>query len=153
MREHPFSEERRKKIGDATRGRKHTLETRQKISAALKGRPELLIPMAKGRAHASKFGSKLETIIAGCLRKLNVHYQRHKAIGHFNADFYLREHAVDLECNGNYWHSLPGRKKAEKRKRRFLKLQGIQMIVITETAIKKDPMKATKAALRKAGVL
>lgn len=50
-------------------------------------------------------------------------------------DIALENQKIAIECDGDYWHSLPGRKESDKRKDKYLKSKGWKVIRFSETNI------------------
>lgn len=69
--------------------------------------------------------SSIEIKIMKELDKLNIPYVHQKPIsnGKFIADFMLPKHKIIIECNGDYWHSLPNRIERDKQIEEYVKKQ------------------------------
>jgi len=54
------------------------------------------------------------------------------------ADFYLPTYNVIIECDGDYWHNLPGRKEQDKKQTEYLNSIGFEVIRLSEKDINND---------------
>lgn len=88
------------------------------------------------------FGHRGETNIERMTReeleKRNIPYVQEKQFGRYTADFYLPDQHSVIECDGEYWHSLPKAIQSAKRKDAFLKKEGITVFRFPEAAIKEN---------------
>lgn len=50
-------------------------------------------------------------------------------------DIAIENHKIAIECDGDYWHSLPKAKERDKRKDKYLKSKGWKVIRFSETNI------------------
>jgi very-short-patch-repair endonuclease len=55
----------------------------------------------------TKSPTKIETKMSDFLKKENVEFIKNHAIGVFLVDFYLPNHNLVIECDGDYWHANP----------------------------------------------
>jgi very-short-patch-repair endonuclease len=62
-------------------------------------------------------------------------------------DFYLPDLDMVIECDGDYWHSLPGAKRRDQKRDYWLQSKGYIVIRISETDIKADCRRAVLDAL------
>ena len=92
--------------------------------------------------------SSIELKMKDELDRLEVKYVHQKSIanGKFILDFYLPEHRLVIECNGDYWHKLPNRIKRDKELEKYVKSTGRDIVFVWESEINKN----TRRALRKA---
>ncbi|HES59906.1 MAG TPA: hypothetical protein ENO18_05685, partial [Caldithrix sp.] len=72
--------------------------------------------LAKARERASLIRSSLETRTEFILQSLNISFISEKQLGHYNFDFYLPDHDLLIECQGEYWHSLDNARKNDASK-------------------------------------
>jgi len=72
------------------------------------------------RAAQSGRRSNIEKIVSEILKGLNINFEEQKALGVYVFDFYLNEYDLYIECQGEYWHSLPGRKERDAAKYTYL---------------------------------
>ena len=94
--------------------------------------------------------SSIELKMKDELDRLEVKYIHQKPIanGKFILDFYLPEHRLVIECNGDYWHSLPDRIERDKNLRRYVERKGRDIVFIWEHEINEDSEKVLNKALR-----
>jgi len=82
---------------------------------------------------AGKFETGIERKVEWVLRQLRVEYQQEKAIrGVGLVDFYLPAYRLVVECDGDYWHNLPGAKWKDMRRDATLRKRGIEVLRLTE---------------------
>ena len=189
-----LSEEHKRKIGNANRGRKFTKEQRKNMSIAhldnkshlgFKNTPEQIKNISEGhKGNKSHLGFKatkeqrkrmsesakaawarkskdqrekdinrfvnaplnktsetvIELIVKNQLDKYGIRYFYQKSInkGHFIIDFYLPEYQLVVECNGDYWHSKPERKKRDRELEEYVLSKGKDILWLWEHEIKDE---------------
>jgi very-short-patch-repair endonuclease len=74
-------------------------------------------------------------------------FEIQKKIGRYNVDFYLQHLDLVIECDGDYWHSLPRSVERDRRKDKWLKAKGYNIIRLSESDINTDPFKALTSKL------
>lgn len=150
-----FTEEHKRKIGEANRGKKHphlaevrytgprTLEMRQKQSLAWQRKPaELVLQQTQaGRnrvieIYRNKIPTDIEKIVMSWLDDFGFSYEHNYQIGHYFVDLYVIARNIIFECDGEYWHSVPGRAAADKRIDSFLRNRGYCVIRLSELEIR-----------------
>ena len=105
--------------GHIWKGKKHSEETKQKISKAQKGRKlseETKQKMSKAKIKSIRTGkskifkdTSIELKMEAYLKKNNINYIKQKYIkGTGFVDFFLSDLDIIVECDGDYWHNLPG---------------------------------------------
>lgn len=100
---------------------------------------ERLAVNANGRKAASLIRPTLiELAIEELLKSLNITFESQKPIGKFIVDIYIPAKKLVIECDGDYWHSLPSAIKRDKAKDRYLSRLGYKIIRIPERIIKND---------------
>jgi very-short-patch-repair endonuclease len=80
------------------------LEYKEKISAGVE------------RFAKSGKKSKPEKFVDGVLQYLGVESVSQKSVGPYNFDFYVHEHDLYIEVQGDYWHSLKNNVRRDKAK-------------------------------------
>lgn len=150
-----FSEEHRRKIGQARIGRPRpdfiqniykgpkTLAMRQKQSATwqAKSHEQVLLESQPGRDKIAEMyrlrkPTSLETAVMAILDSLGVKYEHNFKIGPYFVDIFIVSHNLVIECDGEYWHNLPGRAGIDKRRDTILSKMGYKIIRIPEIDIK-----------------
>ena len=152
------SEETRKKISEATRKAlaEMSFETKfhwhSKINknrwAKLSHEERIQHTRAMRLAAQKANPSSLELPIAQILDALEISYKSQKSIGPYIVDFYLPGHNLIIECDGDYWHSLPGRKEKDQKRDRWLRGHGYEVLRLNEDAIRNDPHLAIVEGLK-----
>lgn len=91
--------------------------------------------------------SSIEIMVEDELAARGVQFIPQKQMGKFICDFYLPAHKMVIECDGDYWHSLPGKAVKDMNKDRWLTTHGQQIVRLTETEIRLNPSAAVTRAL------
>jgi very-short-patch-repair endonuclease len=85
-------------------------ELRAKVSARSKKKWEdedFQKRMGEARAKQSGKPSSIEVITESILKSIPIKYQTQAPVGPFLFDFFLPDLNIYIECQGEYWHSLP----------------------------------------------
>lgn len=154
--------ERNLAIGAATKLKMAEPETRAKTLAAIRERsskPEwiesrrkiMLAAYARG-SFQEKSLTKPVRAVCKMLDRLHVKYEREWVFGHYAFDFYLPEHHVCIEVQGDYWHGNPAvyakqeltpkqkrRQNIDKTKHSYAANRGVRVLPIWERDIAKSP--------------
>lgn len=56
----------------------------------------------------------------------------------YRCDFAVPEAMLIIECDGDYWHNLPGVKRKDAHKDKYLRACGYTVLRFTESQIKQD---------------
>jgi len=142
------------KISASLKGRVISLQHRDNLSKALKGkkfteshkkalknkwaslneedRKNRLIPLLTANP------SSLENVICDVLDELDIKYERQKHIHPYFVDIYIPIKNLIVECDGEYWHNKPGRKELDKKRDNFLISLGYKIIHLPGKKIKKN---------------
>jgi very-short-patch-repair endonuclease len=129
------------------RGKPLTAEHRAKLSMAHKkrlqqpeARAQLADRMAMARAVCRKVvrNTSLERRVRAALDVLGITYEPSKQIDLYEADFYLPEFNLILECDGAYWHSRTGRAERDAQRDSNLQALGYQVVRLLERDIRTD---------------
>lgn len=91
----------------------------------------------------------IELAVAAVLDQMGIEYEAQKPIDRVVADIFIPSRNLILECDGDYWHNLPGAKRRDMRRDLWLKSQGYRVIRLAEKLINKDAYGVTLAALEK----
>ena len=89
----------------------------------------------------------IEIAVGKALDTLGIAYEFQKIIGRCIVDYYLPEHNIVIECDGDYWHSLPKNKARDKKRDRWLIEQGYTVRIL-ESNIKENAIEAVTTALQ-----
>jgi very-short-patch-repair endonuclease len=156
---HVHSEEHRKKIGNWSRGKKWDTERKQKASKTQKARYAAMTKEERWAlvkkpilAALAANPSSIEWLLAEVLNKFGKIVEHNVVFGYFIVDFWLPEHNLIIECNGDYWHNLPKRVKRDRQLTTWCKNRHINLIFVWEYAIKENPQKALLDALYAEGI-
>lgn len=71
------------------------------------------------------------------LQKAHISFLQEVPIGKYRADFLLPQHNVVIECDGDYWHNVPGIGERDKRKNDLLHEFGYTIVRLKENLIRK----------------
>lgn len=144
-----LSDEIKEKLSKAGMNKKRSLETRKRMSEGAKKKfAKMTIDerrnwMKPALSIQKRYSiSSIEDLMCEALDSLNIKYKRQKRIGRWYADIYIFNDNLIVECNGDYWHSLPNRIKRDKEFAEYCKEKNIRIIFIWESEIKKNPRKA-----------
>lgn len=147
----PHTEEHRRKIGDAHRGKTISLKQRQNNSLRLKGRKQSPEHIAKRSAarrgipqpwHAgntynlewlttfSKPATTLERALYQLLDESGLTYMPQRRIGRYVVDAFIPERGIAFEADGAYWHQ---DKEREARRDQYLLERGVIVVHLTDS--------------------
>ncbi len=123
--------EHKLRLSKSLKGRQFSLAWRRKISSSLKARWKGATPEQKAewQSKARKGHIKPNTIelaVHRMLHKLCVTFESEARIGRFVVDILISAFNLIIECDGDYWHSLPGEAEKDKQRDTELKMYGIQ---------------------------
>lgn len=93
--------------------------------------------------------SSIEKAIYKVLDNLNIKYETQYKIGNWFADIYIPSKNLIIECNGDYWHSLPHRIKRDKKFQKYCDENNYKLIWLWESEIKENPKLAFLNAFKK----
>lgn len=100
---------------------------------------ERLAINANGRKSASLVRpTSIELATEELLQSLGINFEHQKSIGKFIVDIYIPTKKLVIECDGDYWHSLPSAIKRDKDKDQYLSELGYKIIRIPAHIIKND---------------
>ncbi len=89
-------------------------------------------------ALASRGETYIEKLVREELENRGINHEQEKPIGRWVADFYLPDHIIVIEADGDYWHGLEKAKKTAQRKDQHLMNKGIKVFRLKESEIKSD---------------
>lgn len=148
-------------VSKALMGHKVSLETRDKIRKSLIGHRNLTEEGRQRKRELKKlwwskktqdersfyasracagnkgksFPSSIEFKVRGFLIDLDIPFGGNIPFSPYIVDLLLPKHMIIIECDGEYWHSLPDKSERDKRKDEFLVGLGYQVIRITDKEI------------------
>jgi very-short-patch-repair endonuclease len=79
--------------------------------------------------------SPLEARVIAVLIARQVSFVVHKTIGRYQADLYIPELNLDIECDGRYWHNHPDRMKHDAKRDAWLTSNGHKVLRLTQAEI------------------
>jgi very-short-patch-repair endonuclease len=95
----------------------------------LRQQPDYWESVARGMATSKKYSrTNIERIVESVLQTLAVEYEAQKHIGRWVVDFFIPSMALCLECDGDYWHSLPSAQERDARKDASLQQKGYTVL-------------------------
>jgi very-short-patch-repair endonuclease len=86
-----------------------------------------------------KADSKLEQIIRIELEEVGLHPSPRIGLGPYTVDFAFLDQKVIVECDGQYWHSLPESIARDRRKDKFFANRGWLVVRLKEDEIMSSP--------------
>src|SRR5690625_1989088 len=91
---------------------------------------------ALGRRNVKYKATSIEIAMAEELSKRGIKYVEQYRIGNrYVSDFYLSDHNIIIECDGDYWHTLPEVITRDKRKNADIKARGYSLYRFWESEI------------------
>jgi len=138
-----FSERRKRAIGEKTKvwWAKFSLKERRKLLKKFQ--------LAGTKAALQTNPSSIEKMIWKVLDKFNVKYKIQHRIGKWYVDIFIPNRKLIIECNGDYWHSLPNRIKRDKELQKYCNKNNYKLAWIWENEIRKNPKLVLKNGLKK----
>lgn len=91
--------------------------------------------------------TKLEQAVKAVLIEMGLEFEQSKPFCWYEVDFYLPAFNLVLECDGEYWHSLPKAQKNDLKRDKWFRGQGYRVARIPERAIKSDCAAAVRSAV------
>lgn len=167
-----FTDERKQAISTALKGKPKSVEHRQKIKdrwaefspeqrRAMNAKqieamrsanilylagltPEEMSSRMSNAQEAAQCAnpSSLEKILWQVLEVLGIAYEKQVRIGPYYADILIRSRDLVIECDGEYWHSLPEHVGRDRRRDAYMIGLGFTVIRLPEKEIRKDPEQA-----------
>lgn len=142
-------------------GRKRSAETRRKLRlAAANNRPwrqawkqawwdrqSQATKMRIARAARLAKPTSIEIATRSFLTSKRVSFTYEVPIGPYLIDIYLPSRRLAIECDGDYWHSLPGVADKDAAKDAFLCAKGIRVVRLSESEIRRSDFAKLEAAL------
>jgi very-short-patch-repair endonuclease len=95
--------------------------------------------LALSRRSVKTSSTSIEIKMANELNARGIEYTEQYVLGDkFRLDFFLPEYNIVIECDGNYWHTLPATIARDKRKNAYVKACGFSMYRFWESEINRD---------------
>lgn len=150
-----FTEEHKRRISKSNKGKKLSDETKKKISESLKKNPR--VPWNKGKhgifseetldkIRKARLRQKIpfeyttiERAIEQLLEELQIPHVHSFNLGDkFLCDFAIPSAHLIIECDGDYWHSLPEIKRRDRAKDAYALKCGWKVLRLSESEILND---------------
>ena len=80
--------------------------------------------------------TSIEKIMRQALEVAGIDYKQEVKIGPYYLDFLLPDMGIVIECDGVYWHNVPGVREKDRRKDKFLESRGYKVYRFEEDEIK-----------------
>lgn len=122
-------------------------ETRKKISLAKKGHPMYQsdswyqnVCRSIQKRQQQIPSTDIEQLMQHSLIELNLPFEKQKPIDLYTVDFAIEHNGrkVAIECDGLYWHSIPGRAERDEKRDKTLSDLGWTVLRFTDKDINKD---------------
>jgi very-short-patch-repair endonuclease len=91
--------------------------------------------------------TSIEVATAQALRMQGIEFEQQKVVGPFICDIFVASMNLDIECDGDYWHSLPNMKKRDRMRDSWFWRNGYRVLRLTEREIRADVGHAIAAGL------
>lgn len=144
-----MSQEQRDKISAKHRGMKRPPETGQRIAAAARKRWASYTPerrheicMVGVDAANRAYPTSIEIAVRDVLTALGIRFEVQRKTGPYFADIYVPKRRLVIECDGEYWHGLPGAAEKQVIRDAFLKKHGYRVVHLGEREIRADALAA-----------
>lgn len=111
----------------------------QWASIAPDARRAILMPAIVASRRANP--SSIERAACAMLDALGIEYVANKRIGKYVVDLLVPNQMLVVECDGSYWHSLPGMPEKDARRDAFFVSLGYRVIRIGESEFKSSKAK------------
>lgn len=125
------------------RGRPKTAEAKAVLSEAQKSRWESMTEeeqrafiSAPLKGYVTR-PTSIEIMVQALLSTLEIKYEAHKKLGRWFVDIYIPASNLIIECDGDYWHSLPKNQDRDIRKTTWLTEHGYNLLRLPECEIRK----------------
>ena len=113
------------------KGRRHTLETKQKLSKATTKQ------LASGKM--KRKDTFVESRMESELIRNNIYYQKQVPLCNITVvDFYLPDYKIVIYIDRDYWHNLPAVKKRDEKQNRILEENRYQVLRFWEHDINQN---------------
>lgn len=99
-------------------------------------------------AHETTAYTSIERMIAVALDARSIDYIQQYGIMGVTVDFFLPSFHLVIECDGTYWHGLPGRRAYDQARDNRLMCAGYMIVRLDEPDIRSDPDTCVEYALR-----
>lgn len=93
--------------------------------------------------------TSIERRITREMTRQGLHFVVHQRFGYYTADIYLPDHRVVVECDGDYWHNLPGRREHDAKRDAWFARRGIRTFRLAEHEINRSAARCVER-IRKA---
>ena len=93
--------------------------------------------------------SSIEIAMANELTRRNILYEEQVPFHGMFLDFYIPKMNIAVECDGEYWHSLPENKKRDMKKNKLLLKEGYIVFRFTDKQIKQDVSSCVNKIIKK----
>jgi len=81
----------------------------------------------------------IETLLYRELERRNVPFARQQVIdGRYLVDALITGARIVIECDGDYWHSLPGRPEQDAKRQKYLQSRGYVVLRFSEAVLRAD---------------
>ena len=81
----------------------------------------------------------IETLLYRELERRNVPFARQQVVdGRYLVDALITGARIVIECDGDYWHSLPGRPELDAKRQKYLQSRGYIVLRFSEAVLKAD---------------
>lgn len=104
-----------------------------------KGRAQILVANKASRQVRT---SQAERIVHALLDRLDIKYITGHRIGKYVADIFVPDKNLVVECDGLYWHTLPGRAEKDVRRDAYMRALGYSILRLPEQDIKKGQVES-----------
>lgn len=91
--------------------------------------------------------TSIEIAVQAVLDELKIEYIAQHPIGRYNADFFIQQLNLVLECDGTYWHSSEKDQAHDRKRDAWMMTRGYKIARLAEADINANARAITLAAL------
>lgn len=102
-------------------------------------------------AHNQSRVSSLETTMGELFSDADLGAIPQHPIGQYIVDFAFPDHRLIVECDGSYWHSLPGMAAKDRRRDGYMKHLGWRVLRLPEDDIRRDARECLERVIHAIG--
>ena len=147
------SEKLKENLRQLRLGKKHSEETKRKISLGVrKLRSMTKIKAARAKQIFPLKDTSIEVKIQNFLKQLNIDFFTHQymSIEHaYQCDIFIPSMNLVVECDGEYWHKYPTRRDIDHIRTKELIENGFKVLRLWEFEINELTLKAFETKLKK----
>lgn len=84
-------------------------------------------------------GTSIERTVCDWLLQLGIQYETQASVSKFFVDILIADHNLVIECDGDYWHSIPGIPERDRMRDIIIRRMGYKVLRLKGSEIKNRP--------------